>query len=49
MASNGIVARRSFNRIWIAGKKPLVKRAPAHIRCPAIIFFCLEVLTLGAT
>ena len=28
MASNGITARRSFHRIWIAGKKPLVKRAP---------------------
>ena len=30
MASNGIMARRSFHRIWIAGKKPLVKRAPGH-------------------
>ena len=28
MASNGITARRSFHRIWIAGKKLLVKRAP---------------------
>ena len=28
MASNGVMARRSFHRIWIAGKKPLVKRAP---------------------
>ena len=28
MASNGIAARRSFHRIWIAGKKSLVKRAP---------------------
>ena len=28
MASNGITARRSFHRIWIAGKKSLVKRAP---------------------
>ena len=28
MASNGITARRSFDRIWIAGKKSLVKRAP---------------------
>ena len=28
MASNGVVARRNFDRIWIAGKKPLVKRAP---------------------
>ena len=27
MASNGITARRSFHRIWIAGKKSLVKRA----------------------
>ena len=29
MASNGITARGSFHQIWIAGKKPLVKRAPA--------------------
>ena len=29
MASNGVMARRSFHRVWIAGKKPLVKRAPA--------------------
>ena len=28
MASNGITARRNFHRIWIAGKKPLVKWAP---------------------
>ena len=28
MASNGITARRSFHRIWIAGKKTLVKRGP---------------------
>ena len=28
IASNGITARRSFHRIWIAGKKSLVKRAP---------------------
>ena len=28
MASNRITARRSFHRIWIAGKKSLVKRAP---------------------
>ena len=28
MASNRVMARRSFHRIWIAGKKPLVKRAP---------------------
>ena len=28
MASNGITARRIFHRIWIAGKKWLVKRAP---------------------
>ena len=30
MASNGVIARRSFHRIWIWGKKPLVKRAPAQ-------------------
>ena len=30
MASNGIMARRSFHRIWIAGKKTLVKRAPVY-------------------
>ena len=28
MASNRITARRNFRRIWIAGKKWLVKRAP---------------------
>ena len=28
MTSNGVMARQSFHRIWIAGKKPLVKRAP---------------------
>ena len=28
MASNGIMARQSLHRIWIAGKKPLVKWAP---------------------
>ena len=28
MASNGTMARRSFRRIWITGKKPFVKRAP---------------------
>ena len=28
MASNEITARQSFHRIWIAGKKSLVKRAP---------------------
>ena len=30
MASNGTTARRSFHRIWITGKKPLVKRAPEY-------------------
>ena len=30
MASNGVMTRRSFHRIWIAGKKSLVKRAPDH-------------------
>ena len=30
MASNGVMARRSFHRIWIAGKKPLVKQAPVQ-------------------
>ena len=28
MASNRVMARRNFHRIWIAGKKPLLKRAP---------------------
>ena len=28
MASNGITARRNLYRIWIAGKKSLVKRTP---------------------
>ena len=28
MATNEITARQSFHRIWIAGKKSLVKRAP---------------------
>ena len=31
MASNGIMARRSFHRIWIAGKKTLVKRVPDFV------------------
>ena len=31
MASNGIIARRSFHRIWITGKKSLVKRAPGDV------------------
>ena len=26
MASNGVIARRIFHRIWITGKNPLVKR-----------------------
>ena len=30
MASNGITARLNFHRIWIAGKKSLVKRAPGN-------------------
>ena len=30
MTDNGITARRSFHRIWIAGKKSLVKRAPGE-------------------
>ena len=33
MASNGVMARRSFHRIWIAGIKTLVKRAPGVFRC----------------
>ena len=32
MASNGIMARRSFHRIWIADNNPLVKRAPGECR-----------------
>ena len=28
MVSNRVMARWSFRRIWIADKKPLVKRAP---------------------
>ena len=32
MASNGVVARRSFHQIWIAGKKTLVKRAPSWLK-----------------
>ena len=28
MDSNRVMARLSFHRIWIAGKKTLVKRAP---------------------
>ena len=31
MASNGVMARRSFHRIWIVGKKTLVKRAPGEL------------------
>ena len=30
IASNGIMARRSFHRIWIAGKKTLVKWPPGQ-------------------
>ena len=30
MTDDGITARRSFHRIWIAGKKSLVKRAPGQ-------------------
>ena len=30
MASNRVIAKRNFHRIWIAGKKPLLKRAPVH-------------------
>ena len=32
MASNGVMARRSFHRIWFAGKKTLVTPAPGVIR-----------------
>ena len=44
MASNGITARRSFHRIWITGKKPLVKRALdciiiAHVRAARILLY----------
>ena len=43
MTSNRVMARRSFHRIWIAGKKPLVKQAPGwkegwHIGCMYSIF-----------
>ena len=31
MGNNGITARRIFYRIWIAGKKTLVKRAPGEL------------------
>ena len=31
MASNGVMARQSFHRIWIAGEQPLVKRAPGWL------------------
>ena len=34
MAGNGITARRNFHRIWFAGKKSLVKRAPGHTTNP---------------
>ena len=37
MASNGVKGRRSFHRIWITGKKTLVKRAPGQHKsthCP---------------
>ena len=37
MASNGIMARLSFHRIWIAGKKPLVKRAQAYLGMASIL------------
>ena len=47
MASNGITARRSFHRIWIAGKKSLVKWAPGLILClhPANERWCYFVAT----
>ena len=44
IASSGITARRSFHRIWIAGKKTLVKRAPEGLKyfadalCTFIVF-----------
>ena len=42
MASSGITARRSFHRIWIAGKKTLVKRAPGPISLR--IFILIQIL-----
>ena len=45
MASNGITARLSFYRIWIAGKKLLVKRAPG--RRQAIIWNNVGILFIG--
>ena len=55
MASNGITARRSFHRIWIAGKKTLVKRAPGmntvlyeayqyRYSAKFLLFVCIYVL-----
>ena len=35
MASNRVMARRIFHRIWIAGKKTLVKRAPGRGTTPS--------------
>ena len=46
---NGITARRSFHRIWIAGKKLLVKWAPVLSRVVSWLFsmfsgvFCLRL------
>ena len=39
MASNGITARRRFHRIWFAGKKSLVTRAPVWTR---IYHYCMQ-------
>ena len=52
MASNRVMARRSFHRIWIAGKKALVKRAPDQLSreyfhlSPATMWFAKKLWLL---
>ena len=40
MASNGVMTRRNFHRIWVAGKKTLVKRAPGSCVTKIIGWAC---------
>ena len=48
MADNGITARRSFHRIWIADKKSLVKRAPVQVSLDDVdIAFVQKIDVLG--
>ena len=46
IAGNGVMAKRSFHRIWIAGKKLLVKRAPDYssFRCYHLDRFWISLI-----